>query len=229
MSRASTQVDNSPQPPGFLATPAAGIQKGRGLLVLHAWWGLNETIKTLCRRLAAEGFVVFAPDLYRGKIATTIKDAETLGGQLDQNAAQAKSDIADAVTYLSGRADLTGPELGVVGLSLGAYYALALSNADPDRVRAVVVFYGTGHADYSRSKAAYLGHFGENDDFEPASNVRSLESTLRAAGRPVTVHTYPGTGHWFLEQDRPDAYNEAAAKLAWERTVAFLREELPRS
>lgn len=214
-----------PQPPGFLAVPATG--KGRGLLVLHAWWGLNETMKAVCRRFAAEGFTTFAPDLYRGKIATTIRDAETLGRQLDENETQAKSDIADAVTYLSERTDLIGPELGVVGFSLGAYHALALSNEDPDRVRAVVVFYGTGSVDYKRSKAAYLGHFAENDDFEPASNVRNLEKALRAAGRPVTFHTYAGTGHWFFEQDRSDAYNEVAAKLAWERTLAFLREELP--
>lgn len=212
-----------PQPPGFLAIPAMG--KRRGLLVLHPWWGLNETMKALCGRLAAEGFIVFAPDLYRGKIATTIKDAEILSSQL--NEMQAKSDIADAVTFLSERADLIGPGLGVIGFSLGAYYALGLSLEDPDRVRAVVVFYGTRSADYRRSKAAYLGHFAQADDYEPASEVSSLENVLRTAGRPVTFHTYAGTGHWFFEQDRSEAYNEVAAKLAWERTLAFLREELP--
>jgi len=212
-----------PQPQGFLAIPAMG--KGQGLLVLHPWWGLNETMKALCGRLATEGFITFAPDLYRGKIAATIKDAEILSSQL--NEMQAKSDIADAVTYLSERADLVGPGLGVIGFSLGAYFALGLSLEDPDRVRAVVVFYGTRSADYSRSKAAYLGHFAQTDDYEPASNVSSLEDALRTAGRPVTFHTYVGTGHWFFEQDRSDAYNEAAAKLSWERTVAFLREELP--
>ncbi len=212
-----------PQPQGFLAIPAMG--KGQGLLVLHPWWGLNETMKALCGRLATEGFITFAPDLYRGKIAATIKDAEILSSELNET--QAKSDIADAVTFLSERADLSGPGLGVIGFSLGAYFALGLSLEDPDRVRAVVVFYGTRSADYSRSKAAYLGHFAQTDDYEPASNVSSLEDALRTAGRPVTFHTYVGTGHWFFEQDRSDAYNEAAAKLSWERTVAFLREELP--
>lgn len=214
-----------PQPPGFLAGSATG--KGRGLLVLHAWWGLNETVKAICRRFAAEGFTTFAPDLYRGKIATTIKEAETLGSQLDKNEAQARSDIAHAVTYLSERTDVVGPELGVVAASLGAYYALTLSNDDPDHVRAVVLFYGTGSVDFKRSKAAYLGHFAENDEFEPLANVRAVENALRAAGRPVTFHTYPGTGHWFFEPDRSDAYNAAAANLAWERTLAFLRKELP--
>jgi carboxymethylenebutenolidase len=183
-------------------------------------------MRAVCRRLAAAGFTIFAPDLYRGQIATTIEDAELLASQLNQHETQAKSDIARAVAYLSER-DLVGPELGVIGFSLGAYYALALSNEDPDRVRAAVVFYGTGHMDYQRSQATYLGHFAEHDDFEPPSNVRSLEDALRAAGRPVTFHTYPGTGHWFFEQDRTGVYNQAAADLAWERTLAFLRRALP--
>lgn len=169
--------------------------------------------------------MAFAPDLYRGKIATTIQDAEVLSSQL--NEMQAKSDIADAVAFLSEHADLIGPELGVIGFSHGAYFALGLSVVDPDRVRAVVVFYGTGGADFRRSKAAYLGHFAEADEYEPASAVSNLENVLRTAGRPVTFHTYAGTGHWFFEQDRSGAYNEVAAKLAWERTLAFLREELP--
>lgn len=211
------------QPPGFLAIPATG--KGPGLLVLHAWWGLNDTMKALCGRLAAEGYVAFAPDLYHGKIATTIKDAEILSRRLDE--ARAKADIADAVTFLSERADAAGRGIGVLGFSLGAYLALALSAEDPNRVRAVVLFYGTGGGEFTRSKASYLGHFAQTDEFEPESSVRSQEDSLRAAGRPVAFHTYAGTGHWFFESDRPDAYNEAAAKLAWERTVAFLREELP--
>lgn len=212
-----------PQPPGFLAVPATG--KGPGLIVLHPWWGLNETIKAFCGRLASEGFVTFAPDLYRGKIATTIQDAEMLSRGLD--ATQATSDVAAAVTFLSERADLAGPGLGVIGFSLGAYFALGVSLEDPDRVRAVVVFYGTRGGDYGRSKAAYLGHFAQTDDYESASDVRSMEDSIRAAGRPVTLHIYPSTGHWFFEPDRSDAYHEGAARLAWERTLAFLENELP--
>jgi len=210
------------QPKGFLAVPATG--NGPGLLVLHPWWGLNETIKAFCGRLAAEGFVAFAPDLYHGKVAATIKDAEILSSKLNET--QAMSDTSDAATFLSERAGPSGPGLGVIGFSLGAYFALGLSLEDPDRVRAVVVFYGTRRADYRRSKAAYLGHFAQTDDYEPASEVSGLEDALRSAGRPVSFHTYPGTGHWFFEADRVDAYHEVASKLAWERTLDFLREEL---
>ncbi len=209
------------QPDGYLATPPGG--NGNGVLVLHAWWGLNDTIKAFCTRLAGSGFTAFAPDLYHGKVADNIPDAETLGKALDANHLQAKVEIAEATRFLSKRVGLTGYDLAVIGFSLGAYYALGLADADPDHIRSVVLFYGTGGGDFSRSRAAYLGHFAEKDQFEPPSNVADLEKTLRGNGRPVTFHTYSGTGHWFFEPDRPQAYNQAAASLAWDRTLAFLR------
>jgi carboxymethylenebutenolidase len=110
----------------------------------------------------------------------------------------------------------------VLGFSLGAYFALDLSATHPEAVRSVVIFYGTGPADFRRSKAAYLGHFAESDPFEPRAEVDKLESAIRSAGRPVTFHHYAGTGHWFFEPDRSDAYQEVAATLAWDRTLAFL-------
>jgi carboxymethylenebutenolidase len=90
----------------------------------------------------------------------------------------------------------------------------------------VVVFYGTGPGDYSASRAAYLGHFAETDPYEPRENVDYLETALRAAGRPARMYHYPGTGHWFFEPDRSDAYRPAAATLTWRRTLAFLRKSL---
>jgi carboxymethylenebutenolidase len=214
------------QPDGFLAVPPTGKEPGHGVLVLHAWWGLNDTIKAFCTQLAESGFVAFAPDLYHGKVADTIADAETLGKALDANHLQAKADLADARKFLSERAEQTERGLAVIGFSLGAYFALDLSAVDPENIHSVVIFYGTQgdfFSDFSGSKADYLGHFAENDEFEPLSNVNSLEESLRRAGRPVTFHVYSGTGHWFFEPDRPDAYNEAAASLAWDRTLAFLR------
>lgn len=212
------------KPQGFLALPPAG--KGPGVLVLHAWWGLNATIKAFCTRLAEAGFVVFAPDLYHGKVADNIPDAETLGSALDANHLQAKAEIAEAAVFLHEHTQQAGRGLAVIGFSLGAYYALNLAASDPDHIRSVVLFYGTGPADHHNSKAAYLGHFAGNDEYEPQSNVDELEEALRRAGRPVTFHRYPGAGHWFFEPDRTDAYNEAAASLAWERTLAFLRTSL---
>lgn len=208
-------------PDGYLALPSTGIASP--VLVLHAWWGLNDTIRAFCTRLADSGFVAFAPDLYHGKVADDVADAERLGSALDANHVQAKAEIAQAATFLHERAGQVDRSLAVIGFSLGAYYALDLSVAEPERIRSVVVFYGTGGGDFSRSKAAYLGHFAELDQFEPPANVDGLEAALRNAGRPVTFHRYPGTGHWFFEPDRTQAFNPAAASLAWERTLAFLR------
>jgi carboxymethylenebutenolidase len=211
----------SSQPESFLALPPSG--KGSGVLVLHAWWGLNDTMKDFCRQLAESGFLAFAPDLYHGKVADTIPAAETLGQALDSNYIQAKAEIADAAIFIKEHGGQTGRGLAVIGFSLGAYYALNLSAAEPEHIHSVVLYYGTGEGDYSSSKAAYLGHFAEEDEYEPQSNIAELEESLRRAGRPVTFYRYSGTGHWFCEPDRTQAYNQAAASLAWERTLAFLQ------
>jgi carboxymethylenebutenolidase len=212
------------QPDGFLAIPSSG--EGRPVLVLHPWWGLNDTMRSVCSQLAAAGFSAFAPDLYHGKIAQSIAEAEALSGALDND--RAKSDVLRAAGFLRERAGVAHAGLAVIGFSLGAYFALDLSVADPDHVRTVVVFYGTGPADYSRARAEYLGHFAETDPYEPPSNVDELEASLRYAGRSVSFYHYKGTGHWFFEPDRKDAFNQAAASLAWRRTLAFLSRHTAR-
>lgn len=215
---------NHTQSEGYLAVPSTG--EGPGVLVLHAWWGLNDTVKNVCDHLACEGFVACAPDLYHGRIASTIAEAEVLARQLDMNAEGAMADIAGAVDRLWARARPRDRGIGVVGFSLGAYYALKLSADDPERVRAVTLFYGTGGADFSRAKTAYLGHYAGTDPYEPAEGVDWLETALKSAGRSATFHRYEGVGYWFFERDRADAYNEAAARLAWDRTAAFLKRTL---
>lgn len=211
------------QPGGYLAVPPSG--KGRPVLVLHAWWGLNDTMRAFCRRLAEAGFVAFAPDLYHGKVADNIADAQALASALDAKQDQVKAEIAEAISFLAERAGPDDRGLAVVGFSLGAYYALDLSVTYPypDHIRSVVVFYGTRGGDYSDARAAYLGHFAETDEFEPQSDVDQLEVALQRAGRPVTFYRYAGTGHWFFEPDRSQAYNQAAASLAWDRTLDFLK------
>lgn len=217
---------SSTSPDGYLALPPTG--SGRPVLVLHAWWGLNDTIRRICDRLAEAGFVAFAPDLYHGKITDQINEAEALGSALDQNFQQARAEVADAARYVQARAgaDHDGAAgVAVIGFSLGAFYALDLSARAPDLIRKVILFYGTGPVDFSQSQAAYLGHFAEADAFEPQANVDELEDMLKQAGRPVTFHRYSGTGHWFFEPDRVDVYTPEAATLAWERTLAFLRDD----
>ncbi len=211
------------QPEGFLAVPVSG--NGSGVLVLHAWWGLNDTIKNFCTRLAEAGFIAFAPDLYHGKIANTIPEAEILRDAFDANYLEAIGQVAEAAKFLYARSEQSARGLAVIGFSLGAYFALELSNSAPKLIRAVVIFYGSGGADFSNSQAAYLGHFAANDPFEPQASVDELETALRNAGRPVTFYIYNDTGHWFFEPDRTDAYDAAAAALAWERTLEFLKRQ----
>ena len=141
-----------PQPQGFLALPASGM--GAGILVLHAWWGLNDTIKATCTRLADSGFVAFAPDLYHGKVADNIPDAETLGKALDANFLQAKAEIAEACLFLDGHVGTANGGLAVIGFSLGVYYALDLAAADPEHIHSVVIFYGSGDARLQQLKSS---------------------------------------------------------------------------
>lgn len=207
----------------YLAIPANGA--GPGVLVLHAWWGLNDTLRRFCDRLAGEGFVSLAPDLYNGEVATTRDAAQQLMRQMDKDAARKK--MNKAVKDLAAHPAVLHPTIGVVGFSLGGYYALGLACQKPKAITAVVAFYATGEGKFNQAQAAFLGHFAEQDEFEPAEDVRKLEAAIRQAGKRVAFHTYPGTKHWFCEADRPE-YDPAAAHLAWDRTVAFLQEELMR-
>jgi carboxymethylenebutenolidase len=208
----------------YLAVPESGA--GAGVLVLHAWWGLTAVFTDVCDQLAAEGFVALAPSLFPGgATAETITEAEALLAAHDE-ATVVEPVVLAAVDQLRGLPTVTGGQIGVIGFSLGAYWALRLSQMRPNDIGAVVTIYGTDDGDYSAARAAYLGHFAEHDDFEPLQAVRALEERIRAAGCEVTFHVYPGTGHWFVERNQPDAYNAAAAELVWDRTLAFLAAQL---
>lgn len=214
---------------GYLATPEVG--GGPGVVVLHAWWGLTEPFQQVCDRLAEAGFVALAPDLYRGKTATTIEEAQALADALDPEVERVRGDIAAAARYLRQHAMATPEDarsaLALIGFSLGGAYALGASVTLANEIAAVVIYYTTYTGpDYGRAKATYLCHFAENDPFEPPEAVEAMREALQAAGRQATFYTYPGTTHWFFEANRPDAYDAAAATLSWERTLAFLNTQL---
>jgi carboxymethylenebutenolidase len=199
----------------YLAAPAEG---GPGVLLLHAWWGLKPFFKQVCDQLAEQGFTVLAPDYYQGHIATTIEEADALREQIDQD--RAGEIIKAAHAYLIAR----GQPIGVIGFSMGASWAVAVAAKAPD-VAAVVQFYGAGMADFTNFNAKVLGHFSDVDEWEPLEWVNKMEAEMKSAGVDVTIHLYPGVAHWFVESDRPE-YDASAAQLAWERTVAFLKENL---
>jgi len=205
---------------GYLALP----EKPRGgVLVLHAWWGLNDFFKSFCDRLASHGFLALAPDLYGGPVAKTVSEAKELASSFDENS-KAPPAALGAIDYLRSRPSQSGHKMGVVGFSMGAAWALWLSTKRPEDVGAVVVFYGTYLLDFSEARASFLGNFASEDEWEPTATVKALEQKIRGAGREATFHFYPGTKHWFFEEDRTDVYDREAAGLAWNRTLEVLNK-----
>lgn len=204
----------------YLAQPKSG--KGSGILVLHAWWGLNPFVKKFCDRLVKDGFIALAPDLYHGAVASTIADAKKLRGTLKRDVVAAE--IAQAAAHLRALCGGNKRALGVVGFSLGGYWALWFAEQKASAVAATVAFYASRNGDYRDSSSAFQFHLAERDDYVAASGVKKLEKQLSAAGKDAEFFIYPGTSHWFFENDRAEAYNARAAKLAWSRTVAFLKK-----
>ncbi|HEY9151380.1 MAG TPA: dienelactone hydrolase family protein [Anaerolineales bacterium] len=201
----------------YLATPEKG---GPGILILHAWWGLKPFFKQVCDQLAEHGYMVLAPDLYRGDIAKTIEEAEVLHkkheGKLMGDIVKAAKDHLASLR--------TGKPVGVMGFSMGAAWAIVTAANEPD-VAATVLFYGAYSPDFSKAQSKILGHFSDNDEWEPMDGVRAMEQDMKNAGLDVTLHIYPGVSHWFMESDRPE-YDKASAELAWARTFEFLHKNL---
>ncbi len=206
---------------GYLATP----EKPRGgVLVLHAWWGLNDFFKSFADKLASQGFVALAPDLYDGPVAKSVEEAKELHSKVENE--RIKHIILGATDYLRTDSSITGRKIGVIGFSMGAAWSLSLSTLKPETVGAVIVYYGSWPIDFSKAQASFLGHFSPDDEWEPVADVRATEEKIRGAGREVTFHFYPGTKHWFIEENRPVEYNRAASDLAWKRTLEFLNSKL---
>ena len=206
---------------GYLATP----EKPRGgVLVLHAWWGLNDFFKSFADKLASQGFVALAPDLYDGPVAKSVEEAKELHSKVENE--RIKHIILGATDYLRTDSSITGRKIGVIGFSMGAAWSLSLSTLKPETVGAVIVYYGSWPIDFSKAQASFLGHFAPDDEWEPVADVRATEEKIRGAGKEVMFHFYPGTKHWFVEENRPVEYNRAASDLAWKRTLEFLNNKL---
>lgn len=206
---------NGKQHTGYLALPASG--KGPGVLLLHAWWGLTDLFKEEADKLAAEGFVVFAPDLMNGAQTADILEAEKQVQSVEANFPAVLAIVLGAANFLQALPAVSSEKLASVGFSFGAAYALVLDEEQPGIFDKLVLFYGMAGANVAKSHAKILAHFAENDPYEDIEAARGMRAPN------LERHIYPGTGHWFYEHNRPDAYNAEAATLAWERTLAFLR------
>ena len=209
---------------GYLAIPEKG--KGPGVVVIQEWWGLVDHIKDICDRLAAEGYVALAPDLYHGKTTKSPDEAGKLmmALQIDQT----EKDVRGAVDYLLSHDASTGNKVGIVGFCMGGALALYAASKNPN-IGACVVFYG-GHPkvkpDLPNLQAPVLGLYAERDTFVTPASVRELERQLKELSKPVEVHIYPNVDHAFFNDQRPEVYDEKAAQDGWRRTIQFFATHL---
>jgi len=211
---------------GYLETPE-GEGTHPAIIAVHEWWGVNDWVKSQAERLRKQGYVVLAVDLYDGKVAKDQETAHQLMSGLDDAEVIAK--LRAAADFLRGRSDVRSNAIGVIGWCMGGKYAIRLAAADPG-IRAVVMYYGAPLTDERAIRgiqAAVLGNFGAEDKGPSPGQVRAFEKALKRAGKRVDFKIYPGAGHAFANEDNPwGGYREAAAKDAWQRTVAFLKKEL---
>jgi carboxymethylenebutenolidase len=211
--------------PAYISLPPSG--SGPAVVVIQEWWGLVPHIRNVTDRLATQGFVAVAPDLYRGKETTEPDEAGKLVMEMQLD--QAAKDMAACVDALLAMPETTGEGVGVVGYCVGGGLALFLASRKAE-VSAVVCYYGFPRDgmnwDLSAVKAAVLGHFAEDDDYCTPELVERMENELRDAGVDVTFHHYPGTSHAFFNDDRPEVHDAEAAETSWRRTLEFLRAHL---
>ncbi len=218
-------VDGEPVT-GTLARPEGAEAGLPGVLVIQEWWGLNENIEAMARRLAAQGYAALAVDLYGGRVATTPDSAMALmqaamgrEDALTDNVRQAYAFLADS---------LGAPRVGSVGWCFGGMWSLRTALALPDALDAAVIYYGRPVTAADRLAALsmpVLAHFGGADDSIPADTVSAFDAALTEAGVAHTVHTYPGAAHAFANPSG-QAYDAEAAETSWDRTTAFLAEHL---
>ncbi|MDQ3106601.1 MAG: dienelactone hydrolase family protein [Actinomycetota bacterium] len=210
---------------GYLAAPESG--SGPGVVVIQEWWGLVDHIVDVCDRLAAEGFVALAPDLYRGESTTEPDEAGKL--MMAMNLDQAGKDMSGAVDEVSLRAG--GDRVGVTGFCMGGGLALVLATQRPDKIKACVPWYGiipwpAVQPDWSALDATVLGHFAENDGFFNPQAVAELADKLEALDKDAELIVHPGVDHAFFNDTRPEVYDAATAGACWQQSVGFLHAAL---
>ncbi|MEU3791365.1 dienelactone hydrolase family protein [Streptomyces fructofermentans] len=209
---------------GYLALPPSG--RGPGVIVIQEWWGLTDHIADVTDRLAKEGFVALAPDLYGGNVAHD--GAEALRMMRDLPVPRGVELLSGAVDHLLALPEVTSAKVGSVGFCMGGGFVLHQAATDP-RVGAAVPFYGVlqGEApDFSGLGAQILGHYGERDTSIPVDSLGALADTIREqSGITPDFRVYPA-GHAFFNDGRPEAHDPESSALAWRATVDFLHARL---
>ncbi len=222
----TTFASNGGTAHGYLALPPSGT--GPGVIVIQEWWGLTDHVARIVDRLAAEGFVALAPDLYGGK---TTHDADEAGSfMMSLPVDQAARDLGGAVEFLLAHQAVTSSKVGAVGFCMGGGFVLLLAAQQGDKVGAAVAFYGVGPAvpsSYAGVTAAVQGHYGDKDDFYPADQARTQAAQIAAeSGAEVEFHFYAAAHAFHNDENTLGTYSPDDAKLAWSRTVEFLKAKL---
>jgi len=201
--------------------------------------GLAEHYRDVARRLAASGFLTAVIDLYSREGAPALSDMAAVRRWIEElSDPRVLADLDGAVRYLATRADVRADRVGITGFCMGGQYAL-LAACTIDGLAVCVSWYGMlRYAKHSAAKPAsplevaaqlrcpYLGLFGEDDAIIPVADVDELRATLQGSRQPHEIVVYPGAGHAFFNDTRPDAYRPAVAAVAWPRAVAFLHRHL---
>lgn len=214
---------------GFLAMPGDAVEPLPGLLVIHEWWGLNDDIKAMTRRLAAEGYIALAVDLYGGAVAGSPEQAQKLMKDVVESPDAARANLRQAYEYL--RKYAFAPRIGSIGWDLGGGWALQTAIMYPNDLDAMVMYYGPlvlDRSELAKIKAPILGLFGELDESAPVRDVVTFRETLRGLGKQSEVLIYPGAKHGFANPNGSN-YDEKSAADAWENTVSFLARNLKAS
>jgi carboxymethylenebutenolidase len=213
---------------GYLAIADTG--SGPGVIVVQEWWGLNDQIRATADRLAADGFVALAPDLYHGELAG--HDEMDKAGQLMDAlpAERAARDMSLAVDHLAELDATTGDGVGVVGFCMGGVLTMLLAAGRPDRIAAAVPFYGIPQGDdqpdYAPMNATIRGHMAANDDFFGPDVAIALQRRLQGMGKDVSF-TIHDAGHAFMnETNALGTYDPELRARIWPEVVAFLHERL---
>jgi carboxymethylenebutenolidase len=205
----------------YLATPAAGAT-APGFVVIQEWWGLNDQMKKTADRLAEAGYRALVPDLYRGKVATAVDEANHLMSGLNFVDA-AGEDIRGAVQYLKQ----SSKSVAVGGFCMGGALTL-LSALKVPEMDAGAVFYGLPPIDFAAFKGVKIPmslHFANIDDWCTPAKVDDLEAAFKQSPSKFEIYRYDAK-HAFMNEARPEVYDAACAKTAWERTLAFMKKAL---
>src|SRR5579864_5191408 len=209
----------------FLVLPEGRGRHG-GVIALHEWWGLNDWVKMQATSLAANGYVVMAVDLYRGRVTENPSEARKLKRGLPED--RATRDINAAFRYLTTRPDVDAKHIGSIGWSMGGSFAIQLAIHEP-HLAACVVNYGALPADFvdvKRINAQVLVNCGARDRGMLPSRVRAFEKLMKAAGQSADIKIYMGAGHAFENPSNKSGYRPEASADAWCRTLEFFAQAI---